>query len=723
MSCAMRLVGCGWLTVRRAAVFCAAGIAALTTFGGPAEAATNSWSAVGPFGGQVRRLAIDPKNPANLYAVSQVGGVFKTVNAGKTWKRITNGMTDPFTYFDIAIDPSSPAILYVGDPAGLYKSKNGGKSWTKLPQGAGLYAFIVDPHASNTLYATNGSFVETSGDGGATWTQVGSGLPSGGQISEIAIDPVKSNTLYAATTKGVYKSVNSGASWTPSSAGMASNVTIFHVRIDPTNTNRLYATGNSNGTVAIYESTNGGAHWAAFPSKGLTLGIADFRIDPKTPSTLYVALGLGYGQNGVYVNKKRAATWKAINTGLDVPENSINQLAIDPKTPAKLYAATENGMFATANSGARWTAANNGLANTRTTVVAIGTDSKTIFAGTVANGLFKSGNRGASWIRINNGLAPGGGQLPLALSIAIDPGNAKHVLAGFEFASPSNLLQSTNGGASWTSVTDLNFQGRVFSIAFDPKNTKAILAGTAAGAFQSTDGGVHWKLLNRKKNALRLPPGPVRYVQFALVHGTTAKALGVDPANPIVEPIVSFVLEKAAEKGFEWLSSNWEKLDEPLSKLPEDNYIPSDMESGFWEGANGAQALMNAGVASASKIYATTIAVPYKKRVSSGTAPAIQNNRWTPWAVPKGIDPFTCAPVTSFAQDPKAPTVLFAGGNYGCGVLEGAKLGRSVTPLNTGLPYQSLAVNALATSADGCDMFAGTEGGSVYRFTFKRKGC
>ncbi len=727
MSWHIRAAGFARPNVGRIVVFVGAlFIVAFTALSSPAAAATSAWTSTGPFGGQVGKIAINPKTPGTLFAISQVGGVFRSTDSGGHWVRVTTGITDPFATFDVAIDPTNPNNVYVGDPLGLYKSTNDGASWKQHPQGAGLYSLVVDPHASNTLYGTNGSAVETSTNGGLTWRSIGSGLPSGGQIVAITIDPVKSATLYAATTMGVYKTENSGALWKSSGGGMASGVQIFNIRIDPANDNHLYAAGRLNSSAAVYESTNGGAHWSSFPTKGLTAGIADLRIDPKTPRLLYIALGLGYGQNGVYVNKNRAASWTAIDTGLDAPVNSINQLAINPKTPTRLYAATNYGVFTTGNSGSSWHAANKGLANTRATVLAVDADSKTIYAGTVANGLFKSTNRGVSWTAIDKGLPTSGSGLPIPMSIAIDPGNSRHLFAGFEFADPGNLWQSVNGGSSWTPIAALNYQGTVFSIAFDPTNAKNVFAGANAGLYRSTDGGATWKLISAKPTtaggagvqpAAGLPAGKVTQIASESLDGQL-----------FLEALISDSDGNQKAYFSDDNGKTWRKLNDD----PDFQFV-----KGFFWGRELAKRLPAAyGKDTADAIYAMAMLLaPVQKSSAKFSAlttdgaslsavnPAIATNKWTPWKAPKGIDPTLCAPVTSFAQDPKSPSTLFAGGNYGCGVLRGASLGQNVTPMNAGLPYQSLAVNALAATANGCDVFAGTEGGSVYRFTFTRSGC
>src|SRR5439155_1064824 len=139
--------------------------------------------------------------------------------------------------------------------------------------------------------------------------------------------------------------------------------------IDPVTPATLYAGTDSNG---VFKSTNGGASWSAV-NTGLTVKtVSNLAIDPQTPATLYTATreAAGFGSGGV-VNKSTdgGGSWSAANTGL--PNYSyLTALAIDPQTPATLYATTYDPqptpagvVFKSNDGGGRWSAVNTGLTN------------------------------------------------------------------------------------------------------------------------------------------------------------------------------------------------------------------------------------------------------------------------------------------------------------------------------------------------------------------------
>ena len=87
------------------------------------------WTSIGPYGGNVTSLAIDPVTPTTLYAGTG-SGVFKSTNGGASWVAASSGMIST-SVSKLAIDPMTPTTLYAGANGNfVYKSTNGGVSWT-----------------------------------------------------------------------------------------------------------------------------------------------------------------------------------------------------------------------------------------------------------------------------------------------------------------------------------------------------------------------------------------------------------------------------------------------------------------------------------------------------------------------------------------------------------------------------------------------------------------
>ena len=218
--------------------------------------AGNTWKNIsdGFFGGSVGSVALSEWDNNVIYVgngektvrgnVSSGDGIWKSVDAGKTWKQI--GLKNSRHVPRIRIHPKNPDIVYaavLGDlyksttDRGVYKSTNGGLSWKKVlfaNADAGAIDLIIDPNNSRVLYAStwnvrrtpyslssggSGSALWKSIDSGETWVNISTneGLPKGiWGISGVTVSPVNSDIVWALIENkdgGVYKSVDAGKTW------------------------------------------------------------------------------------------------------------------------------------------------------------------------------------------------------------------------------------------------------------------------------------------------------------------------------------------------------------------------------------------------------------------------------------------------------------------------------------------------------------------------------
>ncbi len=218
--------------------------------------AGNTWKNIsdGFFGGSVGAVAVSEWDNNVIYVgngektirgnVSSGDGMWKSVDAGKTWKHI--GLENSRHIPRIRIHPKNSDIVYaavLGDlykssnERGVYKSVNGGASWKKVlfsNTDAGAIDLIIDPNNPRILYASTwnvrrtpyslssgggGSALWKSIDGGETWKNISKneGLPKGiWGISGIAVSPVNSDIVWALIENkkgGIYKSTDAGKTW------------------------------------------------------------------------------------------------------------------------------------------------------------------------------------------------------------------------------------------------------------------------------------------------------------------------------------------------------------------------------------------------------------------------------------------------------------------------------------------------------------------------------
>jgi hypothetical protein len=510
------------------------------------------WINTGLLDKGVDALAIDPHASDTVYAGTYTGGVFKSLDGGGTWTAVNTGLTTGGA-LSLAIDPQVPATLYAGTINGIFKSTDGGNSWSAMttwPKNSSVLSLAVDPQTSSTLYggrSGDGGVVKST-DGGISWSDTG----LTGHIYALAIDPQTPSIVYAATFGGgVYKSTDAGNSWTLGNAGLGGTAH-YSLVINPQAPAILYA-----GTdVGVYKSADGGSNWNAVHQGPAGIGVLALAIDAQTPDNVYAGTFLSAASGwqspiGVFKSTDGGNLWETINTGLVAtsvhsvaidPRNSdivyagtvrgafktsdganswsgVNNglpappyiVAVDSQSPDTLYAVTSSGIFKSTNGGGSWSVANAGITNPFVDALAVARqDPNTLYVGTL-DGLFKSTDGAASWALVDVGL----GDNVRIFSVTIDPQVSSTVYAtAFDTTRiyGGGTLKSTDGGATWTMVSQL-----FLIVAVDPQTPTILYGANFQGVFKSTDGGASWNAVNTG-----LPPN----------HGGI-DALAIDPQTPM----------------------------------------------------------------------------------------------------------------------------------------------------------------------------------------------
>ena len=226
-------------------------------------------------------VTIDPNNPNvvwvgtgennNQRSVAYGDGVYKSTDAGKSWKNV--GLKKSEHIGNIIVHPDNSDVIYVsaygplwskGGERGVYMSKDGGENWQRIlyvDEHTGINEIHMDPKNPDVLYATAhqrrrhvytyvgggpGSGIYKSTDGGSSWKKINKGLPSV-EIGRIGMDisPVDNNVLYAIVEAadrkgGFYKSVDMGESWSKQSGKVTSGNYYQEIFADPVDLGTVY---------------------------------------------------------------------------------------------------------------------------------------------------------------------------------------------------------------------------------------------------------------------------------------------------------------------------------------------------------------------------------------------------------------------------------------------------------------------------------------------------
>ena len=325
------------------------------------------WREVGPMrGGRDYGVAGHPGQPDTFYFGSVGGGVWKTVNAGRTWFPISDEGIPIGSIGAIAVAPSNPNIIYVGtgEPdirsqhsygIGMFKSTDAGKTWTHIGLDGTQHIgrVVVDPINPNRVYvAALGNVyapnpdrgVYRSTDGGTTWKKVlfKTGDPENVGAIDIAINPRNPRVVYASlwgTRRppwsvyapsnmpggGLYKSIDGGNTWKQLTKGLPADdfVGKIGISVSPSNPNRLWAVVDDLGAgVAPARGGRGGPGGAAGPPAPASE--ASSGVVPK---------------GGVYISSDAGASWKLVNSETRLWGRGwyFGSITADPKNPDRAY--------------------------------------------------------------------------------------------------------------------------------------------------------------------------------------------------------------------------------------------------------------------------------------------------------------------------------------------------------------------------------------------------
>ena len=293
--------------------------------------------------------------PNNRQSSSWGDGIYKSTDAGKTWKNM--GLAATKHIGRVVIDPHNPEVVYAAalghlwgpnPERGVYKTTDGGKTWTqvlKVNDDTGVSDIAMDPESPDTLYAAayerrrtafgfngggpDGGIYKTT-DGGVTWKKLTKGLPyeNGGDVGRIGLDIYRkdSNIVYAVVQHekgGTFRSEDKGETWKRMGDTDPRPSYYSQIRIDPNNDLRIWELGAS-----MYFSEDGGK---TFTTRRVTKIHGDFHalwIDPANSN--HVIAGCDGGIHWSWDNGK---TWDFINT---VAIGQFYEVSVDKQKPYQI---------------------------------------------------------------------------------------------------------------------------------------------------------------------------------------------------------------------------------------------------------------------------------------------------------------------------------------------------------------------------------------------------
>ncbi|MGQ0703101.1 MAG: WD40/YVTN/BNR-like repeat-containing protein [Gemmatimonadales bacterium] len=577
------------------------------------------WRWIGPANqaGRIPMMVGVPGDRSTYYVGSAAGGLFKTTNGGVTFEALFDDQSNA-SIGDLAIAPSNPNILYLGTGEGnprnsasigdgVYKSVDGGRTWKKigLENTEKIPRIRIDPQNPDVVYVCalgrtwgpnpeRGLFKST--DGGKTWRKVLYHDDLTG-CADVDIDPTNANIVWVGTHRhqrwpwyftsgggatGVYKSADGGETWTQLSGkgngrGLPEgDMDRVGVSVHRANPDVVYVVSETKTEGQLWRTEDGGRTWETVNRERninfRPFYYSDLRADPRNPNVVFSLSG------GLYKSQDGGRTFQTVRSDI---HGDHQAMWIDPTDPSYILEGSDGGWQVSYDGGRTFEVINTisfaqfyhlNLDLAKPYNICGGLQDNGHWCGP-SRTLSNQGNRKNAWVTISGGdgffavpdlaqphlvySASQGGNIVLTdtrtgdqrsihpyprrvgsagdslaehkyrfnwnAAIALNPSDPRTVYFGgnvvfrsrnygqsWDVISPDlttndKKKQGSSGGPIVTDNTAAEFHSTILTIAPSPKDPKVIWVGTDDGYIQVTrDGGTTWT--NTVKNIRDLPP-------------------------------------------------------------------------------------------------------------------------------------------------------------------------------------------------------------------------
>ena len=428
----------------------------------------------GLYGGPVTAIAGLGSDDTTIFAGTREDEVYASSDGGSHWTPLGGASSGRYVA-GIELDPRADGRI-VGKAvygAGFFLSEDGGQTWKNASRGLGSRSLSCLSAASgspDTLFAGTGDAgLFASRDGGLSWRRTGR-QTLGDRIMTVDVT-ADGRTVYAGTQEsGLFVSRDGGVTWNAVALPFGSKSMVTGVDIDPEDELRLAITVTGGGAGL---SKDGGRTWVTSSTGSLPSDCAVVQFLPNGVPGLVLGT-----QSGALFFSSEGLDWKLVS---QLPDGGhVFALA---RSGTGMLAATSHGVFSSSD-GMTWSASSAGITNlTLTGLAASPIDTSILYAAT-DEGVYRSADAGMSWSRCSD-------SQPVLSVLVLQDGRT--VLAG---TSDGSVLRSADAGNHWVSTTRGIPGVKVSILASCPTTPTVVYAGTDGGFAVSNDAGVTWEPRN-----------------------------------------------------------------------------------------------------------------------------------------------------------------------------------------------------------------------------------
>ena len=491
-------------------------------------------------GQAILSLAQAPSNPDEL-AVGSLKGVYRSRDHGVTWDLISPPADDPLSrevheVESLAIDPRNPEIIYAGTWHLPWKTMDDGKHWHNIKQGviddSDVFSIIVDPKTPAVVYASACSGIYKSENGGELFHKI-QGIPATARRTRVLMqDTHHREVVYAGTTEGLYRTRDAGREW---KLLTGSDVIINDIYLDPDQAGHILLATDRSG---VLSSKDDGVTFTQ-SNQGFSARMVQALVaDNRDPHRILAGVVNDKSYGGVFLSNDQGESWAQISAGLDGRDVYTMAQAKD----GTVLAGTSHGIFSLedgeSGSEPHWVL-HSSIVNAGTKIVAETVKGRRVnrleqvtlparemgsrvsafdltgdtWLAATADGLFTSADGGKTW---QGGLVLGSADYR---TVAVWDGE---MLA----ARRQGVVYSKDQGKNWDPLGIPSRIKDIRSIAFSKGGELWIGAGD--GVYFSRDKGVTWFWLERV---------PARDVGDLYFDDKTGRMLVTSRSSPVLYSI------------------------------------------------------------------------------------------------------------------------------------------------------------------------------------------
>ena len=578
------------------------------------------------------QVAIDPQHPSIVYADLWAGrqgpwengqwdgpqsGLYKSVDGGTTWKKLTNGLPTAqqgLKRIGFCIAPSDANRLYATVDAekysGIYRSDDAGQNWSKIQTDSRLFGrgtdfaeIRVDPKNEDVVYTAN-VVTWKSTDGGKTWKDF-RGAPGGDDYHRIWINPNNSDIILIASDQGAIITVNGGQTF--SSWYNQPTAQFYHVSTDNSFPYNVYGGQQESGSVGIASRGNDGEitfrEWHPVGAEEYGYVAAD----PKNPDIIY----------GGKLTRYDKRTGQSQNVSPQVARGKYRFLRTAPVLFSPIDSTTlyyaGNVLFKTKNGGHSWQVISPDLSRASWdipqsvgifstpdlqkmprrgviyTVAPSPLKMDVIWCGTDDGLIHITKDGGKSWSNVTPSAITSWSKISILEASHFDVHTVYAAVNRIRVDDMHpHIYKTKDDGKSWTEIVNGLPDDPINSVREDPKTKGLLFAGSERSVYVSFDDGAHWEPLR-----LNMPATSIRDITIKdndLILGTHGRSFWIlDDIAPLRQLTLNktdrvTLYKPSATYRIRWNNNTDTPLpqEEPAGQNPPDGaildyYLPEDI--------------------------------------------------------------------------------------------------------------------------------------------------